>query len=326
MEQRGLPGFIQVGAISELKQLQKKFKPPTRAQLQMIEASVAINDKIPDAAELAFMARQLVLCTLPHSDPGDVPRWLRRTGTMALVLQPGWDAHADKSIGYPYGTIPRLMLFWIVTEAVKTGKRRLLLGRSLAQFMREVGLDPNRGGKRSDHTRLKAQMRRLFRCQITFDAGDGDGDHWKDMKVAPEGEFWWSHKEPEQGALWESWIELGGKFFQAVLESPVPIDTRALKTLKRSPLALDLYAWITFRTFVILQKKQPPQFIAWVQLMRQFGGDYANVDEFARKARGALNKIKIVYPGLVLGTVPGGFTIHADRPAVLPKESAKLLG
>jgi hypothetical protein len=168
-------------------------------------------------------------------------------------------------------------------------------------------------------------MRRLFRCQITFDAGDEDNDRWRDMKVAPEGEFWWSHKEPEQGALWESWIEVGEKFFQAILESPIPIDIRALKALKRSPLALDLYAWVSFRAFVIIQKKQPPQFIAWVQLMRQFGGNYSNVDEFARKARGALNKIKAVYSGLVIGAAKGGFTIHANRPAVMPKDSGKLL-
>src|SRR6202000_581455 len=136
---------------------------------------------------------------------------------------------------------------------------------SLAEFMRAVGLNPSGGGKRSDHRRLKDQMRRLFRCHISFQAkaeqGGAHGERWQNMEGAPEGELWWSPHDPEQGALWESWIELGEKFFEAVLLSPVPIDTRALRVLKRSPLALDLYAWVCYRAFVIVQKNQPPQFV-----------------------------------------------------------------
>jgi hypothetical protein len=89
---------------------------------------------------------------------------------MVLAIQPGIDLDTEKSIGYPYGAIPRLSLFWIITEAVQTKTRRLVLGRSLAGFMRAVGLDPSRGGKRSDQKRLKDQMRRLFKSHISFNA------------------------------------------------------------------------------------------------------------------------------------------------------------
>lgn len=40
--------------------------------------------------------------------------------------------------------------------------------------------------------------------------------------------------------------ELGEDFFKMVTASPVPVDMRALRALKRSPLALDLYAWLTY--------------------------------------------------------------------------------
>jgi hypothetical protein len=145
------------------------------------------------------------------------------------------------------------------------------------------------------------------------------------MEVAPEGELWW-HPHPEQTALWESWIELGEKFFQAVIASPVPIDMRALRALKRSPLALDLYAWASYRAFAIVQKNQPPTFVSWQSLMQQLGADYSNVDEFARKAKTALRKIAALYPGLNVGATKGGFTIHATRLAVPQKAGAKLLG
>jgi hypothetical protein len=37
---------------------------------------------------------------------------------------------SGKPIGYPFGSIPRLLLFWITTEAVQTKVRRLELGKS----------------------------------------------------------------------------------------------------------------------------------------------------------------------------------------------------
>src|SRR5690349_17189436 len=99
------------------------------------------------------------LGTLPHSDPGKVEAWSRTNGNLTLTIRPGWDYKRRRSYGYPYGIIPRLLLFWITTEAVRTGNRRLYLGNSLAAFMRELGLNPaTGGGPRSDAQRLRDQM------------------------------------------------------------------------------------------------------------------------------------------------------------------------
>jgi hypothetical protein len=96
-----------------------------------------------------------------------VEQWTRRSGNLILGITPGRDFENDRSIGYPYGVIPRLLLLWIITEAVQTKSRRLLLGRSLADFMGGVGLSPNTGrGKRSDAKRLHEQMDRLFSSRI----------------------------------------------------------------------------------------------------------------------------------------------------------------
>ena len=149
--------------------------------------------------------------------------------------------------------------------------------------MRELGLIPASasGGKRSDAKRLRDQMERLFRCRISFeqtamDADGSEGNAWLDMQIAPKGELWWNSKQPEQGALWGSWIELGEDFFRAVTGAPVPVDMRALRALKRSPLALDLYAWATWRIF----RLQRPSFIPWDGLMRQMDGEYDRADNF----------------------------------------------
>jgi hypothetical protein len=55
---------------------------------------------------------------------------------------------------------------------------------------------------------------------------------------------------------------------------------RALRALKRSPLALDLYAWTSYRAFAIVQKNQPPKFVSWRLLMQQLGADYGTANDF----------------------------------------------
>ena len=64
----------------------------TRAQAKLIDAAAAIMlDPEPTDADRAFLARQLVQVTLPHSNPGDVPIWRRRNGRLTLTLRPYTD-------------------------------------------------------------------------------------------------------------------------------------------------------------------------------------------------------------------------------------------
>jgi hypothetical protein len=308
-----------------LKRALKEALPLTPSQQKFTDAATGIRLD-PDMVEKAYMARQLVQCTLPHSNPGsDRPAWTRQSGNLLLTLQPAWDGKNNASVGFPYGTIPRLLLFWITTEAVLTKNRRLELGQSLAGFMRELGLDPGHGGKRGDAKRLRDQMMRLFRCRISFEevresSGGMQGMAWLDMEVAPLGEYWWDPKQPEQETLWGSWVELGEKFFEAITSAPVPVDMRALRALRRSPLALDLYSWATYRVFQV-NRKRSAQFISWAQLKLQMGSEYKSVDEFARKAKAAFRKIRGVYPGLKLDYAKGGLILRPS-PTAIPARPA----
>ena len=48
-----------------------------------------------------------------------------------------------------------------------------------------------------------------------------------------------------------------------------------LKALKRSPLGLDLYLWLTYRTFALTR----PLRLTWPQLYRQFGTNQAKAND-----------------------------------------------
>jgi hypothetical protein len=292
--------------------------PKTRttavAQRRITDAAIEVTgNPTPTDRDRAFMARQLVQATLPHSDPGNVPIWIRRNGHLALKVRPYYDDKRQQHL-HPYGTVPRLLLFWLTTEAVRKG-RILHIGNSVTDFMRELGMNPGNGGagaKRSDAHRLREQMLRLFRATISFEIEDGDADagslEWLDMQVVTGGKTWWDYREPAQGTLFESVIELGEKFYEAIITASVPVN----------PLALDLYAWATYRVFTVTQAGKPA-FIPWAGLAAQIGGDYGRLDNFVAAANAALLKVKAVYPDLRLGDAEGGFVLKPSKPAIAPR-------
>ena len=111
-------------------------------------------------ADLGFMARLLALCSLPRTNPGNRLQYKRQNGPYKLVMIAG----ADNKL--PYGNLPRLLLAWVSTEAVRTQSRELVLGHSLSGFMRKLGMSDDSGSPRGDRTRLRNRMRRLFGCSV----------------------------------------------------------------------------------------------------------------------------------------------------------------
>jgi hypothetical protein len=299
--------------------------PLTKAQSKLLDASAHIFGEMATAKEAAYLPRELVQVTLPHKNPGNIPLWKRTNGTLSVGIQAGYDVKTGKCYGYPYGIIPRLLLFWLTTEAIRTNSRRLELGASLSGFMAELGLVPSSAGagKRSDARRLRDQIDRLFNASISF-VGEIERDGRQgvgriNMHVAPKSELWWSRNDPEQAALWGSWIELGEDFYKAITAYPVPADIRALKALKRSPLALDLYAWLTYEAFRA-HKSGKSRYENWEQIHAHIGGEYAEIRNFRTKAKAALRKIQVVYPGLKLGTRRGGVEVLPESyPAIQPR-------
>lgn len=294
----------------------------TRRQKLIIDAGSAISTTRVTDQDRAFLARQLVQTTLPHSNPGDVPVWSRNSGNMTLTIQQGYDRNG-KPYGHPYGTIPRLLMYWMTTEAVRTRDRKLELGSSLADFMDELGLSPaTGGGKRSDAVRLKDQMTRLFEATISFTTdlhGEGDeqeGEARERMLVAQTRVFWWDTKNPQQRSLWGSYVILDPRFFEAITANPVPVNIRALRAIKRSPLALDLYSLLTYQAFKAA-KAGHSRYMSWKQLQSTLGTGYADAANLRKAIKPALVKIQAVYPDLVIGERDGGIDVlPKSRPAV----------
>ena len=125
---------------------------------QLVGASEAEPDR-------GFMARTMALCSLPRSSPGNQYQYQRVNGPYRLILS-RTGVHK-----LPHGSNPRLILAWISTEAVRTGSREIVLGRSLSEFMRRLGISSTDG---RGQARLRNQMKRLFNCsvQLNYTAGE----------------------------------------------------------------------------------------------------------------------------------------------------------
>ena len=263
-------------------------------------------------AELGFMARLLALCSLPRTDPKQRLQYVRRNGPYSLHMT------ATGSAKLPYGNIPRLLLAWVCSEAVRTKSRELVLGASLSAFMRDLGLDSSSGAGRR---RLRAQMDRLFNATVSLTYEHEHGKQFVTSQIADSGEFWWDAKRPDQASLWESKIELGEKFFHEIIAHPIPLDMNILRSLKRSPLGLDLYLWLTYRTFAL---KRPLR-LTWSTLYKQFGADPATASKVAQQAfrrdcLRELKKIKDAWPDLHYRTVKGALLLSPSPPRIAPSQ------
>ena len=264
----------------------------------LINQALAIEDEqAKDAGALGFMARAMVQATLPHRAVAGT-EFIRRNGNFTLSLL------SPSSIGLPYGSVPRLLLAWVTTEAVKTKSRELELGDSMSAFMAELGMTPT-GGANGSITRLKNQTRRLFAATVT--ASYEDDKQIADMgyRLADRSVLWWHSKDPEQAGLWKSSVTLSEHFFNEVIDRPVPIDMRAIKALKQSPMALDIYAWLTYRVSYLKR----PTVIPWASLAMQFGSNYAQLRQFKAAFLDELKKVVLVYGQVQVEATELGLTV-----------------
>ncbi len=281
---------------------------------KLVQAALAIEaESAKEAGALGYMSRALVQATMPHRKI-EGNEFTRQNGAFTMSLL------APSRVGLPYGSIPRLLVAWVTTEAFNTGDRVLVLGDNLSEFMRELDLVPT-GGRWGTVTRLKEQMKRLFSSSITC-TYDGDyGFAIESVRVVESARLWWDPKSPDQTSLWESTLTLGERFFEEVTQRPVPIDLRALKALRRSPLAIDIYCWLTYRMSYLKQATVIP----WEALQAQFGSGYP-IDSaqgrrnFKKKFLQQLKTVSVVYPQARLAEHKHGLELRPSRPHI-PKRS-----
>jgi hypothetical protein len=292
----------------------------TGAGLQLLSATLANAPTKPE--HIAFLIKQLIFCVMPHSQvQGDI--YQKRSGGLTLTIQAGVD-ETGESYGVPYGAVARHAMIYIITQAQKTGSRKIYLGESFADFMRSIGYSAHRsGGKRSARINVRRQLdavaHQRLRVSTSSPVGQGTRDRGSYVTVAEDYDVWWTEHADNEPVLFKSYIILSERFFDLISENPVPLDLRIVKALHKDALALDLYAWATLTSFRTADSGKPHS-VAWKLLHEQFGDGYTGpkgLDNFTQKAKAAFTKLKQLYHGLDFRYVRGGIEITAkSRPSI----------
>ena len=171
----------------------RETPPPARRGFTVADQVNQLVGASEADPNLGFMGRTMALCSLPRSNPGNRKEYKRVNGPFTLYMVAGGGNKL------PFGNLPRLLLAWVSTEAVRTQSRELVLGRSLAEFMRTLGIYHNSGGRGGVQTRLRNQMDRLFSASVQLIYEDEHGKQFIASHIAERGSFGGTSANPTSG-------------------------------------------------------------------------------------------------------------------------------
>jgi hypothetical protein len=269
--------------------------------------------ELATAAEegISFHYVPLIQCSFPHADPGDARSFTRRNGWLELTL-----GTTRAETGLPYGVPARLLTIYCASEAVRTKSPEVYLGNSVHDFLRRLDVPITRGDRGS--LRVYAhQLLKLIHCTLTIDENIKDasgrtGLHIRQALFAEEARLWWD--DETRGVGQGSSLVLSSVLFHSILDRSAPLSTSAIKQLRKSPMDLDVYAWLVHRLFHL----QKPSTVTWGQLSEQFGHGYAELRRFRRFFTESLKRVQAVYPEAKLKVSDAGVILLPSRPHLAP--------
>ena len=279
----------------------------TVLQRRVIEAAGEISTAPPEL--VAF--QHAILCQVGLPRARVTERTFERTsGHASILVEAGklWNAAVGKwsEEPLPYGSKPRLALVHIISEAVRTGSRSVDVGRSIHDFMKMLEIDTN--GR--SYAAFRQQLAALSACRITL----GFGLETIDSKPIERFRAWTDRTADGDGKLSPGAIMLSPTFYESLLDHAVPLDPRAIVALHKSPLALDLYTWLSHRLYRI--NRITGERISWQALRQQFGQEYDRDRDFRRRMVESLRDVQAVYPSARIEEVEGALILLPSPPPV----------
>lgn len=278
-----------------------KTTKKTRQQSQLdylYQLKAEIFSRKPEPSEIGFIPRWMSQVSLPLRNQKNAIEFVRKNGSVKMVvLSPSF-------IGLPYGNIPRLLLLYLVTSAIRTKKQDILLGSSVSEFLSKLGIG-HTGGSRGDVTRYKQQAIRLFSSSFSvfwdshfsiFSGTDKvksiDISNFKSLPLADSYQLFRSIVPGEARSYGLGLtVHISDYFWNDLKQhKPIPVDLRIVSGLKHSAFALDIYFWLVYRFY---NHAADGIFIPSQNLQNQFGTAGADVHSFMRHFAAQLQMISI---------------------------------
>jgi hypothetical protein len=215
-------------------------------------------------------------------------------------------------VGVPYGSVARLILLFLQTEALRKNSREVELGGSLRQWLTKIGASI--GG--SNAKAVRDQAERISRCRLTFHIQGSGRVGLVNQSIVDRALF--IETDSRQGKLSLETAKLSEGFFDQLKRHPVPLEEAAIKAISNNPAALDVYLWLAYRLHVLSCDK----LITWQALKGQFGVSYRHLHHFKPRFTQALALATAVYPDARLNVLEEGVVLKPSRPPVAPRLQA----
>lgn len=298
--------------------LPRKLKPPGAAIRRILD-SPPIGGYMDVDETILYQHSVLCQTCLPYRDPGeDVRLWNRRNGRVRLEVQAGraFDGTREDfiDVGLPFGPKPRLALYHLNAEAIRTQSPTIELEDSLTAFVkRTLGLDPKGRNIRT----VKDQLTRLSAADFRFGMLTPEGGAITLKGSVIEGFELWIARDPRQRVLWPTTVQFSQRYFESLMKHAVPLNETAVARLSHNAMALDIYTWLAQRLHRIDERKSV--LVPWAALHEQFGHGYAQVRQFRWVFVRTLRQVKLVYPEAKFDVEDGGMKLSHSRPPVARK-------
>jgi hypothetical protein len=249
---------------------------------------------------------------LPHRKPTDnAAIWKLETDSMTLLVEPGVRvAHGGEPVhvGVPFGAIARLILIYLQSEALRTGSRDVELGGSLRAFLGRLGISV--GGKTARLVREQAE--RISRCRLTFHGARRGGSVLVNQNIVDVAMFVDGGDETGQGSLFVETARLSETFFNQLKQHAVPLDEAAIRHIRNSSMALDVYCWLAYRLHSLTAEKP----ISWAALAGQFGAGIKLRKHFKAAFSESLGLALAVYRDARVDVTANGLVLKPSPPPV----------
>jgi hypothetical protein len=288
----------------------------TKAERLAIDAAISIMAE--EESRLGITHAGFAMTSLPHKRIEE-GFWRREGNRTTLLVESGRD-RLGRIVGVPYGSIARLILLYLQTEAIRTNSPEVELGPSMKSWMGRMSLTT--GGK--TYQLVTEQARRISACRLTFFADREDG-----VEARHNGAFvqdaislsGLAAADPDQPSFWQDRVRLDAGFWRSLKEHPVPVREEAIKAIGTRSLAIDVYVWLAYRLHS-LTRRTP---VGWPAIHAQFGAGFRLPRQIKPSFTEALNLALAVYPEARVDFEKDGIVLHPSPPAV-PKAEARRLG
>ncbi len=275
-----------------------------KAERQAVDTAFAV---LSDADQrIGIMHAGFAMTALPHRQIPDLT-WVRQTADVKLVVESGRDAD-QAPVGIPYGSIARMILLYLQTEAVKTRSRDIPLGRSMNQWLANLGVDS--GGRQ--YQLAREQSKRLSLCRLTFFRAAAAGTMVSNGSFVRDAILPSSRADDDQLTLWRESVRLDEGFYDSLMQHPMPVREAAIREIGSRSMAIDIYIWLAYRLHVL----ERPTPISWAALYAQFGGGFAQIRQFRAKFREPLTLALAAYPEARVSIDDAGVILYPSDPAV----------